>query len=161
MLSPARRSAQNANVPPRWRTLINIKAYMEQKKGGRTKSNTQREGNSACWQSALSRVHEKLLTPLFCGVSGLPYINHDMGSMGAWGRLRCECRGHREGTGGSGVEIGEGKDPPPMVLGQAQLQLSNSWRLNPSGDHLGQPLGRTAGSQDGLLQPPLPASCSS
>lgn len=39
MCSPARRSAQNANVPPRWRTLLNIEAYTEQKKGGRTKYN--------------------------------------------------------------------------------------------------------------------------
>jgi len=40
MCSTTRRSAENANALSCWRTLINIEAYMEEKKEGRTKYNT-------------------------------------------------------------------------------------------------------------------------
>lgn len=78
--------------------------------------------------SALSRVHEKLLAQLFCRVSGLLCINHDIDSMGGSYLLRCaSARGHREGEGGLKCGNWRGKEPSPLLLLQAQLQLSNSW----------------------------------
>lgn len=78
--------------------------------------------------SALSRVHEKLLAQLFCRVSGLLCINHDIDSTGGSYLFRCvSARGHREGEGGLKCGNWRGKEPSPLLLLQAQLQLSNSW----------------------------------